>query len=467
MQGRSTRSRYSGRIVVSLGLAAALLLASCGSGKSTGGASGSSAPSTTQAKLPESTTLGQGVTATTVKLGVVMVDYKSIGAFIDFTRGNQQQAYQVLIDNINKNGGVDGRQIVPVYQTFVPIGTAGPTAACTALTEDSKVFATIGVLIDTTGASQLCFAKQHQSILITHELSESTIDQAPPGLLLTPDITAERLVRAQIALLGKKGLLKGKKVAILAETSTKDRIASSIKPAFDALKVPEGTAAVLATGGNPDTTAAQQALQSFIERWKGEGVNAVFISGLDTVSKVFVQELTAGMPGVMLMTDADSSAQGAGQDAVHAGVHPNPYEGMYSLVGRNDQSTFETPDVQKCVKIYEAATGVTVISPNDLKPGKDGKRDEVYQTVEDACGDLTFFKVIADKVGKYLDNTNWTNTVNSFGEIGPQLMSQPFGSLGQGKYDSDDGFSLVSFDSSIGDGGDWKTLTPFSDVTKP
>ena len=63
--------------------------------------------------------------------------------------------------------------------------------------------------------------------------------------------------------------------------------------------MPLGTSAVLSTGGNPDTTQAQGQLDSFIERWKGENVNAVFISGLDTVSKVFVQKLTAGMPGVM------------------------------------------------------------------------------------------------------------------------------------------------------------------------
>ena len=120
--------------------------------------------------------------------------------------------------------------------------------------------------------------------------------------------------------------------------------------------MPLGTSGVLATGGDPDTTQAQAQLDSFIERWKGENVNAVFISGLDAVSKVFVQKLKAGMPDVMLMTDGDSSAKGAGQDAVRAKLNPNPYAGMYSLTGNDDQTTFELPAVQQCVSVYEAAT---------------------------------------------------------------------------------------------------------------
>ena len=91
---------------------------------------------------------------------------------------------------------------------------------------------------------------------------------------------------------------------------------------------------------------------------------------------------------------------------------------------------------------------------------------EIYITVQDACGDLTFFKVIADRVGKYLNNDNWTNTVNHFGDMGGQLVSTQFASLGTGKYDANNGFALVTFDSSIGDGGDWKLLTPLADITK-
>ena len=159
MQRRRAGSSRLVRSGLCLGVVAAVVLAACGSSgsktSSSTSPSGSTAPGVTQ---PQTTTLGQGVTADAIKLGVVIIDYKAIGSYIDFTRGNQQQAYQVFIDDINKHGGIAGRKIVPSYQTYVSIGSTGPTKACTALTEDSKVFATIGVLYDPTGASQLCFA---------------------------------------------------------------------------------------------------------------------------------------------------------------------------------------------------------------------------------------------------------------------------------------------------------------------
>jgi hypothetical protein len=47
------------------------------------------------------------------------------------------------------------------------------------------------------------------------------------------------------------------------------------------------------------------------------------------------------------------------------------------------------------------------------------------------------------------------------GKIRPTL----YGSLKKGKYDADNTFALVSFDSSVGDSGGWKLLTPVQDVS--
>ena len=57
------------------------------------------------------------------------------------------------------------------------------------------------------------------------------------------------------------------------------------------------------------------------------------------------------------------------------------------------------------------------MAPKDLKPDSAGKRQEIWISVRDSCGDLAFFKTIADKVGKNLNNTNWTRTVDNFGTI--------------------------------------------------
>jgi hypothetical protein len=458
-------SRRRTPVVLAGLLALTTALAACGSSGSNKSSSDTKPAATTPQTAVQTTDLGQGVTNDSVKVGVVLIDYDSIAQFIDFKRGDQKKIFQSFVDDINANGGVaGGKKIDPVYVSYKPFTSADATATCTKLTEDDKVFAVIGVIIDATGVAQVCMTKQHKTTLITHELSESIMKKATPGLLLTSDALAERTIRTMLDTANQQNLLKDKKVGIVAETGTKSRINDAIKPELEKLKVPVGSTGVLATGqggsGTPDTTAAQAQLDSLIERWKGEGTNAVFISGLTAVSKVFVTAIKKAMPDAVIFADGDSSAKGAAQDAVNSKTNPNPYDGLISLTGLTDQQQFELPSVQKCVGIWEKTSGTKVVAPKDLKAGKDGKRDEIWITVRDACADLDFFKQIADRVGKNLNNHNWTDTVNHFGSI--PLVGSSAGTLQTGKYDANNAYALVSFDPTAGTSGDWKQLTPVS-----
>ncbi|HVJ96002.1 MAG TPA: hypothetical protein VNC41_04145, partial [Acidimicrobiia bacterium] len=114
------------------------------------------------------------------------------------------------------------------------------------------------------------------------------------------------------------------------------------------------------------------------------------------------------------------------------------------------------------IKIWETASGTKVIAPKDLVAGPDGKRAEIWITARDACNSLGFLKVIGDRVGKNLNYENWINTVNTFGKT-DQFPNTDAGSLGVGKYDANDNFSLVQFDPTAGTSGDWKQLTPLQD----
>ena len=84
------------------------------------------------------------------------------------------------------------------------------------------------------------------------------------------------------------------------------------------------------------------------------------------------------------------------------------------------------------------------------------------QALTDACGDLTMFKAIAEKVGPNLTSKNWQKAVDSFGTI--DLPSDKYASLCAGKYGAEDDFQLVAYDSSIGKSGDWKSQTAIKDV---
>ncbi len=77
---------------------------------------------------------------------------------------------------------------------------------------------------------------------------------------------------------------------------------------------------------------------------------------------------------------------------------------------------------------------------------------------------MTIFHDIAVRVGKNLNATTWAAAVNSYGKI-TNRGGGPYASLHSGKYDIDDSFRLVAFDSSIPPSGDWKPLTPLEDIT--
>jgi ABC-type branched-subunit amino acid transport system substrate-binding protein len=410
-----------------------------------------------------SSKLGQGVTDSTVKVGLVQVDYSCIKDFVDFNRGDQEKIYKVFVDDLNAHGGILGREVVPVFRTFCPIGNAQALSTCTSFTEDDKVFAVVGVFIDQSGDAQLCIAKNHKTVEVIHNVSQSWIDQAPKGLLLTPNITTDRRLSVILDLLARDKTLAGKKVAVLTQQDSKDRADSVVKPALKKMKVEQGPTGVLNITGT-DTTAADSQLDAFIEKWKAEKVDAFVLVGQVVVAKNYVSTLKEAFPKATLISDQTPVALSGGQDAVAAKLDPNPYEGIISAEGESEQSRFETPVMRRCVKTYEKATGEKVVAPEDVKPGSDGKRVEIYASVEDACGDILFFKTIAEKAGKTLNNATWTKAVNTMGPIDDQLVLGKWASLHKGKYDANDTFGLVAFDSASGTTGDWKPLTPVENV---
>jgi ABC-type branched-subunit amino acid transport system substrate-binding protein len=407
----------------------------------------------------------QGVEKGSIKVGIPLVDFDAIKDFVDYTFGDTEATSKVFVDYINKNGGINGRKLIPVYKTYPPIpgGKPDPLSLCTAFAEDDKVFAVLGVFIDFTGQGQECLTKEHNVIHIGHELDQPWIDASPGGLMLTPDATKETVAAAIVSLLASTGRLKGKTVAVVGDKNNESRVNDVIVPALKKAKAKTGSTAILNITGT-DTTAAQAQIDSFIEKWKTEGVNTVFMAGNNVSAKQFAESIKKGLPKATLVTDTDTALDQAKGEQL-AGADPNPYEGMISGTGltQSERWANKSPILQQCVDIYEKATGTKVPGPDERAKTSDGKNINLDQAVTDACGDLMMFKEIAEKVGKNLTVKNWQKTVNSFGKI--DLPPDKFASLCKGKYAAEDSFRLVAYDSSLGEQGDWKSLTPVKDAS--
>ena len=391
----------------------------------------------------------------------MMIDFSCIEQFVDVVEPEQQRAFQVYFDDINAKGGIHGRKLVPVFKTYCPLNLATELTACTSLTDDEHVFAAIGTFYDPNGNAQLCFARQHRTIIVGGPLTQALIDRGPPGFMLTTDITSERRLRVIMELLKKEGTLAGKKVAVVDIAADHARVKSVVTPALRDLGVSRGADATLTISG-ADTTAALTQLDSFVEHWKTDGTNALILVGEEVSSKQFVEKIKAALPAMLLVSDTTSVLDGA-RDEQKAHVRPNPYDGILTAEGQTGLEHTKTPHFAYCRDIWEKATGELVPSPNEVIKLPNGKQNDIYGEVEDACASTTFFATIAERVGPYLNDTNWVNTVNDFGPIDD--TSTIYASIHRGKYDADDTYGLVAYDPKIGAADDWVHVTPEEDVS--
>jgi ABC-type branched-subunit amino acid transport system substrate-binding protein len=450
-----TRLRIASVLVI------AVLLAACGSGTKSGTPTTSPSSGSTGSNAPISKTLGTGVTDSTIKIGVALVDFKCIAPYIQTTRIDEYKVYDAFIADINAKGGVAGRKLVPVYHTFCPIVPAPALALCTQFTEDDQVYAVLGDFVDLTGQAQPCIAKQHDTVLMTINLTQPIVDSAPGGMILGFGVRQERRVSILLELLKQQHTLDGKKVAVLGEATTRQSVQNVLVPGLKEIGADLGTTAILTISG-ADTTAATAQLLSFIEKWKTEGVDTVFLSGLQVSAQQFVPDLVKRMPGVQLLAD-NNTVGSYGQNLQKAGVRPNPYDGIITASGASNKQYDESPNWKTCAAVYEKYFHKPAPDQETVIPGPNNHTIDINGSITDACAELTIFKQIGDRVGTYLNNENWRNVVNNFGKI--PVMQSFYGSIHSGKYDADNTFALVAFDPTIPPVGDWKYLTPVEDVS--
>lgn len=92
---------------------------------------------------------GRGVSATQIRIGISVADpgsyeetYAGLGA-AGVSRPNEREAAEAVVDHINREGGIAGREVVPVFRQYSSNDnfSAAYEADCAAFTQDTEVFA--------------------------------------------------------------------------------------------------------------------------------------------------------------------------------------------------------------------------------------------------------------------------------------------------------------------------------------
>jgi len=348
-----------------------------------------------------------GVSKDDIKLGVSYVDLDAIRDVTDISHGDYKTTYNAVIDELNKQGGINGRKIVPVFAPVNPIGTAPAQEACVKLTEDEKVFATVGFFYFD---SPLCYVAQHDTPILGGTMDPTYLKQAKAPWM-TLDSGPEVTPRAVDALV-KSGDLKGKIGVVAAATEEKNLLDAAVLPALKRNGI-KNTVAIIDAPLNDPVAATQQA-GTIAEKFKSEGIKTVLLVG--ATPSAFSNALKNSDYRPKLVGTPFSTFQGA---ALNKATDPALWKGSATA---DIAADFKDPSLQKCYGTVAQATGKTIIE--HPQPGT----PDYQASARAACQYISLFSQLAGAAGKDL-------TVAGFGKAAEKLGSVTIPGLGTIKYD--------------------------------
>jgi len=336
---------------------------------------------------------GQGVTPTSIKVGVTYPDLSALRGVINVDPGNYPVAYQALFDQINAQGGIDGRKVVPVFAGVNPLGTAGAATACTQLTEDDKVFAVLGFFQQPDTA---CYVQTHGVPIIGQSLTAQQAAQAKAPWF-NDLISPSDLVPKEMATFAQEGVFKGKKVGVVATSVDQDELSL----VSSALRAHHVNVVQTAVNSVPDTDNAAQVQEYGVIAQKFQS------SGVDLV--VAVGNAGNGWPAALQGNQSTYTPQLVATDyndlhaytANKAGYSQAILKGALTAGGDPPASVWwNAPAMKSCVAtVHKAEPTATINNPVTAT----ASTPVTWTAPQTACYQVALFAAIAKAAGKTLN----------------------------------------------------------------
>ena len=358
----------------------------------------------------------QGVTATTIKVGIPVIDFAALAGSVgvQLNEGNIPDAYSAIAAYMNAHGGVDGRKIVMYYVYANPAVTASGDAACTKLTEDDNVFVVIAPVYPD------CYQVQHDTPVIAGALPSDVPATAAPDFNLSPPGIAYDPV--ELAAFDQRGVFKGKKVGVFSGSGIDAAEANAVTADLKKLHVDVVQTAIVSAPAT-DTVAVDQDTESDALKFQSEGVNEVIGvggSGATDWPRALQDVQSTYKPPWIATNVTDISSN------VEAAKGSNPYleNVMTASPITSVYGEWTSPAVQKCAAIVKKAyPSDTFTPPPKSNVAASDSNNVTYAPVLGACQELAILAKIADAAGKHL-------TVASFTKAGESLRNVTFPGTG-------------------------------------
>jgi hypothetical protein len=259
-----------------------------GIGAATGPVSGGGAGTTTTGTgtgTGQAVRLGKGVTATTVKVGIVYApnlnDAQRATGSDNLQTGDARKQEEALLAEINRTGGLGGRKVVldayPVDAT-TPDAEQAFNAACQHFVDDAKVFAVL-----TAGPASFGACLEKGGVLqIGSDLTAATADatrQQPHGLR-PAGITLEDAGALLVSGLNEQGYFKGSVVGVITfDARPYQEMAERVMlPALKRIGHPaKDTFYVQTPNSVSDYGSMSSSISSAVLRFRTDGITHVII----------------------------------------------------------------------------------------------------------------------------------------------------------------------------------------------
>jgi hypothetical protein len=438
------------------GTALAMLLVAAGCSSENGATTDTDATTSSSTTLdvdsPTSTTLpaapltasAPGVTETEIHLGFLGIDFDTLRdlGLVDIDRGDYQRVVDAFVDDLNERGGIHGRTVVAHIEEVSPVDLLAADAACLRLTEDVEVFAVIGSLLGPASTANLCFTRDHDTIMIGASPTPDERAQATAPWISTV-IGPRRHLPAALRLMADADLF-GDTVGLAYDETESDKVAALVVPALSDLGIEIAKTFVQGTQGGDAIEGAAE-WQTYSEVISTEGIDTMVM--MEVTANFGLQQLIAnGYEGRLLVIDTISIIGSIGSGAA---VELEQLAGIIGTGWLDSPEAWEQEITQHCVGIFEAANPDITVVPADLV----GDDEPDYSTsIAPLCNQFRIFEMAAHNAGPLLTQETFTNGAAEIGAI--ELVGSGEGFLGPGVFDAASSLRLIEFDvDDLPDGG--------------
>jgi len=417
-----------------------LVVAGC-STKSKTVSSSSSTTTSTSTSSSSSTASGQngqGVTASTIQLGITYPDLTQLQKTLNINAGDYRVAFTTVINEINAQGGINGRKIVPYIAPVNVIGTAPAAVACTQLTEDDHVFAVVGYFM---AADASCYLATHDVPLVGVSLTAAQ-EQGDKAAWFGTLLSDDHLIPKQLQVFRQEGAFSGHKVAVVGTTADQSVMDGVVLPQLKSLGV-DVVQTAIEDSPPGDAAALDQQFGLIAEKFQSAGADVVVAVG--NASANWPQALQANHSSYLPRMIATTYLSLAGYTANKGGYDPGAVKDALTSTSEPPATVYwNDPAMKRCVAQIQAAEPNTKISDPITATAS---TPQTWNAPQAACVDMALFVDIVKAAGPTLNNETFLRGGESLTNITLPGSGGPL-HYGPGHHDGDGPMFVYTWDDS-------------------